>query len=449
MTNTRNWKFSPESALVYASSIAKPRRAGSDGEKNVADQLQCLLEKFGYCVDRHPFHFIMGGARILPIYIAIKCLWILFYILTLISYSWFHLLLFGAFFFLDWRFPRIINHIQSHMLLPPGDYEGRVKPWWEPLLGREIGSSNIIASQADFTEGKKTHIYLVANYDSKSLRIPISFQLWSYKLYLYGFRAGWFVLKLLIIVAFFGLITVGFGFVPLTLWLKICQSISLLFTVIGLATIFMGLPSLCQGVGNKSSGAFMNASGVGLLLHLAEILADHRDLRDKFKITILFTSAGEERHFGVEAFVRDYHNALSQEAKVGNVFIINVEGIGMRETLLLEPHSNNIQDVRDRVLTRIIEETCSEEDIPLGRFPNIITGMSHTPFLARGFNAVSIGMMGESLRVLYSPQDTVDKLTPQGFEQAGEMILSVIEQLASIDEPAPVNEEFAITRYMT
>ncbi|HLE27631.1 MAG TPA: hypothetical protein VI793_05910, partial [Anaerolineales bacterium] len=49
--------FTPETALAYARSLARPRRTGSGEDEAVAREIAARLEQFGYRVDWQAFGF--------------------------------------------------------------------------------------------------------------------------------------------------------------------------------------------------------------------------------------------------------------------------------------------------------------------------------------------------------------------------------------------------------
>jgi hypothetical protein len=111
------------------------------------------------------------------------------------------------------------------------------------------------------------HLYLVAHYDSKSQRMPLVVRI---ALFMLAISAG----LMLVVLTLFGIFTV-------------------LYLPIGLLALAAAIPLLFLDVGNNSPGAIDNASSVGLVLHLAEVLAQRADWQNKLRLTILIPSAEE------------------------------------------------------------------------------------------------------------------------------------------------------------
>ena len=81
---------------------------------------------------------------------------------------------------------------------------------------------------------------------------------------------------------------------------------TVLYLPIGLLALAAAFPLLFLDVGNNSPGAIDNASSVGLVLHLAEVLAQRADWQDKLHLTILIPSAEEMTLMGSVAYVTAY-----------------------------------------------------------------------------------------------------------------------------------------------
>ena len=73
---------------------------------------------------------------------------------------------------------------------------------------------------------------------------------------------------------------------------------------IGILVIISGIPLLFLNYGNESAGAIDNASGLGLVLHLAALLAGWPDLVGKLRShssDYRCRGAGGERRAGIRA----------------------------------------------------------------------------------------------------------------------------------------------------
>jgi len=201
---------------------------------------------------------------------------------------------------------------------------------------------------------------------------------------------------------------------------------------IGLMAMLAGLPLLILDIGDASPGAIDNASSVGLVLHLAERLAASSRWRDRLQVTILVTSAEEMTVMGAEAFARDNEQALRRQAEAGGLYILNLDGIGVDGKLCLADGLSAGKGAgrqQARRLADLIHKACEELGVTVERFGLTGVMFDHMPFAQRGLDAVSLITVGPATRFVHTPQDTVDKLHVRGFEQAGRVILRVIERL--------------------
>jgi Zn-dependent M28 family amino/carboxypeptidase len=174
-------------------------------------------------------------------------------------------------------------------------------------------------------------------------------------------------------------------------------------------------------VGNASPGAIDNASSVGLVLHLAECLVQRHDLRDKLHVTILISSAEEMMVMGTAAFVKAHERQLRRQSWLS---ILNFDGIGVDGDLYWAGRSSSR-------LIRHIRQACDDRRLPLRRFRFVGAMFDHIPFAQHGFDAVTLMAIGRASRSIHTPGDSIDKLHIRGFDQAGQVTLRIIEQMAN------------------
>jgi Zn-dependent M28 family amino/carboxypeptidase len=247
------------------------------------------------------------------------------------------------------------------------------------------------------------HLYLVAHYDSKSQRMPLVMRI---------------TLFMLAIIA--GLILVV---------LTLLDVSTALYLPIGLLALAAALPLLFLNVENNSPGAIDNASSVGLVLHLAEVLAQRADWQDKLRLTILIPSAEEMTLMGSVAYVTAREAMLHEQDRNGGLYVLNFDGIGIDGDLYYVGHSRRLQN-DDRInLLRRVQSACAGLDLPLKRFGFIGALFDHIPFAQHGFDAISLITVGRASRSVHTPADSIDKLHVRGFDQAGRVALRVIDQI--------------------
>lgn len=400
--------FSPEQALNHARTIAYPRRVGSDGEQAVLVEITNFLTGLGYHVEQQPFQFIGSLHRWIRLELACGSLLILA-ILTLRTTSprtsiLPAILLLSLILLVN----PLQRWVQSSSFL--GDLSTtparvRILSW----LGLKCKSTNIVASTPDLLQqDAHPYLYLVAHYDSKSQTLPLPIRIALFVLYILG---GFSVSILTILSLLFPQLDT---FIPYFAW----------------ASLIFGIPLFFMRVGNDSPGAIDNASGVGLLLQLAEHMAEKNDLLQKLHVTFLFTAAEEEGLMGAQAYVVENEAKMQQLAQSGGVYILNFDGIGAQGNLLLAEPFRGLQKAPEVSLGGWIREICSELGYSLGRFPPIGALMDHAPFAHHGFDAISLATAGKAAWSVHTAHDTIEKLHPRGFERAGRVALRLIEMLA-------------------
>jgi hypothetical protein len=305
--------FSPHQALDYARSIAKPRRIGSEGERAAALEITNLLRGFGYIVEKQPFQFIAALHGWIRLELILGSLLILAMMTRSIA-AWAPILpaiLLISIVFLANPLHRWVQASSLHMG-DPSTHPSRDR--FLSRLGPLFKSANIVASLPyDSRDDPIPKLYLVAHYDSKSQTLPLPIRIALFALYI---LAGLSTSTITILSLFFP--ELG----PIIPYF-VC--VSLLF----------GIPLIFMSVGNVSPGAIDNASGVGLILHLAELLAADRNLLQSLHVTLLFTTAEEEGLMGAQAYVAMNEPTLQRQAQKGGVYILNFDGIGTQGKLLL------------------------------------------------------------------------------------------------------------------
>jgi hypothetical protein len=409
--------FSPKQAMDFAQDIAQPRRVGSEGERFAIDKITDILEGFGYHVEQQPFQFIAAFHGWIRLELVLGSLLILALMMLRTIHPWASLLPASLLLSLIFLANPLHRWVQASSLLrgdhstpPPGV---RFLSW----LGPKIKSTNIVAHASD--NGNKDnvpHLYLMAHYDSKSQTLPLPIRMALFALTILGCFSVTIVLILSLLLPELD------PFIPYFGW------VSLLFSI----------PLIYMRIGNDSPGAIDNASGIGLILHLAEVLVAEEDLLHRLRVTFLFTAAEEEGLMGAQAYVEMNEAALRRQVQRGGIYILNFDGVGTHGRLLLDENSQKQKSAQGVPLVDWARATGLELNIPIGRFPSVGALMDHAPFAHRGFNAISLATSGQAVWSVHTRGDTVDKLHAKGFEQAGRVTLNLIEKMANIGNgPGP------------
>ena len=395
-------EFDPQTALGYARAMARPRRVGSDQERVVAREIASRLERFGYRVERQRFRFSTAPTvgislevlACLLLILAASCLRVLAPTAAVTPAILLVLLI-------------LLTGPINRAVLAGSLASAVGKPSsWSALcqwIGARYSTRNLIATFPKVApDPALPHLYLVAHYDSKSQQIPLTAR----------------------VALFIFAIAGGLSFAGLTLLAVAFPLLTPAAVAIGVVAMLAGLPLLILDIGDASPGAIDNASSVGLVLHLAERLAASSRWRDRLRVTILVTSAEEMTVMGAEAYARENEPALRRQAEAGGLYILNLDGIGVDGKLYLAGGRRPARRLED-----LIHKACDELEIAIERFGLAGVMFDHMPFARRGLDAVSLIAVGPATRFVHTPQDTADKLDVRGFEQAGRVILKVIEGL--------------------
>lgn len=396
--------FNPQTALNYAASIARPRRVGSGEDEKVANEIEERLRGWGYQVERQPFAFSTLPNTFLTLVIFSGL-----FLVTIVLLAHDQALLLAdvasiALIVLFIAFMPLNRVVQAKSLRRvPGGWRGAY-PDMTRLIKR-YATTNLIARLPLPERSDVPHLYLVAHYDSKSQRMPLAVR----------------------VTLFMLVISLGLTLAVLTLF----NVPSALYLLIGLLALAAGAPLLFLDVGNNSPGAIDNASSVGLVLHLAEMLAQREDGRDKLRLTILIPSAEELTLMGSVAYITEYEKTLRLQAGQGGLFILNFDGIGVDGDLYYVGNSRRRADGDTIALLDHVQHACRELNVPLKRFRFVGALFDHVPFAQHGFDAISLVAIGPAIRAVHTPQDSIDQLHVRGLDQAGRVTLQVIEQLTT------------------
>jgi hypothetical protein len=403
--------FNPTAALDYARQLSQPRQVGSREESLVAGEIAGNLRKLGFRVNFQPFRFSTALDVFLTAEIIVGQVLILTTMLLVGISPWLTLVqsgLLAAVLVLSNPINRAVQRGSVRCTNELGENFWSSISW---RVGSQHESRNILASlQNPSPEVAKAHLILAAHYDSKSQRFPL-------------------VLRLALFVV---LITGSFVFIILNLLGLVAEAFIPMAIIIGSMVIISGMPLLIMGNGNDSPGAIDDASGVGLILHLAEILAQQAAYLKKLDITLLVTSAEEMGVKGALACLKEYREIFHRQSKEAGLYSLNFDGIGVEGKLYLVGRKPKSAQSRDVNLFDLVRNSCKQMGISIGRFSLPGAMFDHVPFEQEGLDAISIISIGSSSWWIHTRHDSPDKLDSAGFEQAGKLALRVIEELSGI-----------------
>lgn len=386
--------FDPNRALSYAKELSTPRLAGTPGEHQAAALIEARLQGAGWQVQRLPFAFsaraegflkaglllglLLAGAQSLPPrWPALR-----------LPASALLLLLLGG-------LPRAYARMRRRQVQP---LEGGAAP--HPALPKR--AENLHARLPGAGGEDLPLLILMAHYDSKSQNLPLQVR-----------------------VACFSLASLGALACALLSPLGLLRPALLpLARAAGAATLLAGLPLLTLRVGNASPGASDNASGAGLVLHLAEVLAgvcaQQPELLGRLRVECLFTSAEELGLLGALAFIQGRSRSLRRQAQGAGLQVLNFDGVGVQGELYLMGSSAGGD------LERALRAGAGR--LKRFRLPGAL--YDHLPFAALGLEAETLAVIGPASAAVHTPADGPHLLHPEGFRLAGEAALAAIAALA-------------------
>ena len=390
--------FNPQMALNYAAALARPRRVGTGGDEEVATEIAEKLRGWGYEVERQPFTFSTAPQVFLTLVVLAASVLVLMMLLAHERFSIIADVAAVALLLLVVWFMPLNRRVQSAAL----EQNGRGLQW-----GQRFTTANLVATPPSTSlrsaQDALPHLYLVAHYDSKSQRMPLAARI---ALFMLAISAG------LILVI-----------------LTLLEVSTIFYLPIGLLALAAAVPLLFLDAGNNSPGAIDNASSVGLVLHLAEVLAQRTDWQSKLRLTILIPGAEELTLMGSVAYVTTYEALLRKQDRSGRLHVLNFDGVGLDGDLYTVGRSHPAPN-SDRIsLLRRVQDACTELDLPLKRFGFVGALFDHIPFAQRGFDAISLIAIGRASRSVHTPADAIDQLHVRGFDRAGRVALHVIGQL--------------------
>jgi hypothetical protein len=404
--------FDPQTALAYARALSFPRRVGSPGEARARAFLVERFSSFGCAVEEQPFECSTGGELAVALLLAAAQVLI---ILTFWAWGgWPGLAVVPALLLLGLlsqvsRLSRLaaaagLQPQAGESAAPPASALERALRW-VGRLGRAARTANVVARHWPPEPANAPELILVAHWDSKSQPLPL--------------------VARMALVSVAGLSAVVFA--VLTLLRLVWPAATSAAALAGLAALLAGVPLLLlylSGSGNASPGALDNASGAGLVLHLAETFCS---APPPCKLTFLITGAEELGVLGASAYVRAAQ-AGGAWAQPSAVHVLNLDGVGSDGPLAYVGPP-------DTPLAHAVRVACAHLGLPLRRLPPIGALFDHIPFALAGLDALSLVTTGAAARAVHTPADTADRLSPLGFSTTGSVVQHVVTALAPSSPP--------------
>lgn len=390
--------FKGNEAFIHSSKISIPRLAGSDGEKEAAAYIKKKLQETGWGIKEEEFFIPLTPFLLFKLLLGIILLFVLFSRLYVSSFPLFtcFLMIFSAIF--------LIFSLKIWLLILHSDF------YHQKTSG--IKSKNIVASLNDEKDFWKRKLFLVAHYDSKSQNLSLPFRS----------IAGIFLIIFLFSTGFFFFL---YSINPETVLLGRIRIFSLI-NLLTILNVILLLLLLFDRIENRSTGALDNASGVGVLLELAEILI--KNPLKSFSTTLLLTGAEELGLIGASSFLHRHQKELSKE----DIFL-NVDSASDKNIMI------SMNKKKEKELFFLIKEAAKESDIKVRFFP-FLPGflMDHLSFSLKGYKTASLYTASKKSRYIHTSKDTPNLLEKSSLKNIGQLLERIMKGLDADKIPVRV-----------
>lgn len=423
-------KYNLDKALELVKALSFPRRTGSPGEVQAQDYIIQRFKAIGMEPRDEEFSFtpvlgFMTKGFLLMVLLPLTALHFLFPFYPLLGIVLSLVILILVFCFLwgrpavaliGWALFREIPflqklHSKNIIATWPTPIHGSGEPQL-PFPGGK-GVSQYAPTLAD--------IYILAHYDSKSQTIPLGVRipLVAAVLLSTSFSAGYHLL-----IPWAGLPVQGMA-----------DRVSFMVALTG------GLMLLWTKTRNLSPGAIDNASGVAVMLHVAETI--RKDVQRFNGLKFHFVATGAEEEGLVGAFwlcksVGAYCNMplqISEGDPIGRpyAFFINLDGVGTKGRIYCTSKVGlHRASQGQKGFVSLIREVAERKGLKVYTPPLMIGAMAdHFPFVAAGFNAVTFSAVSRRSLWVHTSWDTPEMVETEGIERMGRLILGIISCLSN------------------
>ena len=363
-------------ALAHIRFLAEPRFPGSTGEEKAQAYIRKMLQRCGYTVNEQEFSSSLFPSEYAPrLVIGIVCS-----------------LIVVAYYFID-SFPALSIEIMVMVLLLmifSTQWSSLIEKLYSLKRFGVLHSKNLIAMHPH----RNNHINVVftAHYDSKSQTLSgmTRFSLFTALMAFSVFNC-------------FGMVFAILNTLP-ELWLLVPISLQ---CAIGMLLQF-------NTTSNKSPGAYDNASGVAVLLELAQTFSQ---TNPNVNLAFVATGAEEAGLCGAVALMHD--GRFLESFPPSQTIIINFDGIGCEGAVRI----TNRFGLPPRHTGLLVSTTLKAIGDRFGIAVKnnwILTGaaMDHIPFAAHGYQTVTVSTAGfhKAFRSMHTAHDVAENLSLTSIE---------------------------------
>lgn len=374
--------------------LSFPRLSGGKGEKAAGDYIFLFLKDAGLSPVRHPF-----SASLFPSEVLARVAVLFWAILTALVV------------FVLWSNIRLAAALIAVMALSV-----LLMSRWHPFLERlfsvscwpSVQSENIHASVK--CSESAPWIVFMAHYDSKAQSLPI----WLRAFVLIGGTLGMAVLACLTFAC--------------AIFSDSSGLIHLMAEITGLAVILSMLCVLFNRTVDRSPGAIDNASGVSVVLELAKAVS--RDRPQHINVCLLFTGAEEIGLCGAQRFVAELGGSFPKDS----TFVVNLDGVGGKEKLLLVDHYALPPVFTARKLSSLSRKAAAVCGVRLHNMPLIMGALwDHVVWASHGYEALTLSMGGweRSTFLIHGELDRAENVNGQSLDTTLILCLEIVKAVSS------------------
>ena len=398
-------------AIEHVNALAFTRKAGTDGETKGITYIQKELKKND--IESHQESFTYSSGSLMKLLLTFLFFYVILYeiILFFNEYAWAILILHGIL---------IITLMKGMAYLMD----------WTNIIyfGKKSKSNNVIAQLSAKNPDKKRPVAIFsAHHDTISRLYPSPFYMVlmvSCLLIELTFLFVTLVISIWSLISIFTILTTNIIF-------DILISVSL---VLGISFQIGVIIALLNKSLNKSVGSLDNATGVAILIEVANLIK--KKPLDKTDAMFLWCGAEESGLWGSKQFLAAHFNELNDEYDLDKSIVINIDIIGSYVGLMDESGLIKKKRMNDR-LNDIILAIAKQGNIEVLKQKAIIgTGGDHMCFKIYAKKAekslqVTCFASNKDARYIHYPSDTPERCSAKSLNDC---IKICHETVRSIDK---------------
>lgn len=175
-------------------------------------------------------------------------------------------------------------------------------------------------------------------------------------------------------------------------------------------------------------GADDGASGAGVLLELARVLALHPELAAQVEFVFLDGEEAFAEHMTEEDGLYGSKHDAAQRAKAGTLprYQVNLDMVGGADNIIAVP----AYDTSDVMLSQYAKALMAE-NLPVSRWTAVPASYrdDHRPYLEQGVDSLNLIADFRGTRWWHKSGDTLDRIGTRTLNETGRLVLRLVSQL--------------------